>query len=138
MRSFMNQSELHPTENSELADLRRQFGRLQQALISALVLVIVISGALNLFLLRQVKYSRTDLALIRPEAENLMAEYTKTGAPALAEIIKQFTAYGRTHSNFRPILIKYKLLKPSETNPAATTGAAPASIIHPATLPKKK
>ncbi len=138
MRSFMNESDIHPTEHSELADLRRQLDRLQQAVISALVLVIVISGALNLFLLRQVKYSRTDLAVIRPEAESLVAAYTKTGAPALAEIIKQFTAYGRTHPNFRPILIKYKLMKPSETNAAPTTGAAPASIIHPAALPKKK
>jgi hypothetical protein len=123
MRPFMDQPDMHPQENSELAQMRQQFEHLQQLVISALVLVIIISGAFNLFLLRQVKYSRIDLAVVRPEAQGLVDQYNKSGAPALAQIVKRFIDYGKTHPDFQPILIKYKLLKPPSESPA--TGAPP-------------
>jgi hypothetical protein len=101
--------------------------------MSILILVIVISGTLNIYLLRQWKTVSRELKDIRPQATQLIADYQKTSAPAMSDFLKKVTEYGRTHPDFAPVLAKYGL------KPAGVTGAVPATTTpqQPAAPPKK-
>ena len=115
-----------PDATSGLEELRAQYDALSHLVVSLLVLLLIVSGSFNLFLLRQVKYARTDLQAVRPQITQMLAEYNKVSAPAIQNLIKQLTDYGRTHPDFVPILTKYGL-KPGITpnlTPAAATGSA--------------
>jgi hypothetical protein len=114
-----------PTQNGE-NDLQAQFEALRQLVLSILVLVVVISGTLNIYLLRQWRTTTRDLAGLRPQAEQMMAEYQKRSGPLMNDFIKKITEYGRTNPDFAPILAKYGL------KPNAPTGSLPVS---PSPLP---
>jgi hypothetical protein len=114
-------------------DLQAQCDALRHLIVSILILVIVISGTLNIYLLRQWRTASKDLAVIRPQATQMIAEYQRVSAPLMTDFVKKITEYGRTHPDFAPILAKYGL------KPASLTGAAPATTTpqQPATTPKK-
>jgi len=115
----------------ELSELREEYESLRHLVVSALVLCIIIAGALNLFLLRQVKYASADVAKIRPQIQQMEAEYQKVRGPAVDEFLRKLVQYGQTHPDFAPILTKYNI------KPASATGAAPSSASPAPTLPKK-
>ncbi len=114
-------------------DLQAQCDALRHLIVSILILVIVISGTLNIYLLRQWRTASKDLAGIRPQATQMIAEYQRVSAPLMTDFVKKITEYGRTHPDFAPILAKYGL------KPASLTGAAPAATTpqQPAPTPKK-
>jgi hypothetical protein len=116
---------------SGMNDSQAQFDALHHLIVSILILVVVISGTLNIYLLRQWRTVSKDLAGIRPQAMQMVAEYQKVSAPLMADFIKKVTEYGRTHPDFAPILAKYNL------KPAAAPAAAPTSPATPAAAPKK-
>jgi hypothetical protein len=98
-----------------------------------LILVIVISGTFNIYLLRQWKTTSKDLAGIRPQAAQMVADYQRVSAPLMNDFVVKLTEYGRTHPDFAPILVKYNL------KPTAATGVpaiAPATSL-PAAKAKK-
>jgi hypothetical protein len=116
----------------EVADLRAQFESLRHLVISVLVLLIVVSGTFNIFLLRQAKSARADVLIIQPQITQLVAEYKKSSEPAINTFVKQLSEFGRTHPDFAPVLAKYGI-KPGMTTGTAPTNAAPP----PAAAPKK-
>ena len=69
-----------PFESGD-SDLQAQFESLRQLITSVLILVIVISGTLNIYLLRQWRTTSKDLAGIRPQAAQMIAEYQKVSGP---------------------------------------------------------
>jgi hypothetical protein len=112
-------------------DLQAQCDALQHLVVSVLILVLVISGTLNIYLLRQWRSVNKDLAGIRPQATQMINEYQRVTAPLMTDFVKKITEFGRTHPDFAPVLAKYNL------KPAAATGAAPASPTLPPPAPKK-
>jgi len=114
-------------------DLQAQYDALQHLVVSTLILVVVISGTLNIYFLRQWRTASRDLAAIRPQASQMIAEYQKVSAPLMNDFVKKVTEYGKTHPDFAPILTKYNL-KPATSASATTTSPATA----PATAPKAK
>jgi hypothetical protein len=81
-------------------------------------------------LLRQWRTTSKDLAAIRPQATQMIAEYQKSSGPAMENFVKRITEYGHTHPDFVPVLAKYGLKPAAPTNappvkPAATAPAAP-------------
>lgn len=114
-------------------DLQAQYDALQHLVVSTLILVVVISGTLNIYFLRQWRTASRDLAAIRPQASQMIAEYQKVSAPLMNDFVKKVTEYGKTHPDFAPILAKYNL-KPAASASATTTSPATA----PATAPKAK
>ena len=64
MENIENQVSASP----DLSQLREQYESLRGLVVSALVLVIVLSASLDLFLLRQLKFTRAELSAIRPAA----------------------------------------------------------------------
>ncbi|HOX56512.1 MAG TPA: hypothetical protein P5205_06490 [Candidatus Paceibacterota bacterium] len=108
-------------------DLQAQHDSLRHLVVSILILVIVISGTLNIFLLRQWRSSSKDLAAIRPQAAQMINDYQKVSGPLMTDFIKKITEYGRVHPDFAPILAKYNLKPAIPTNlpPVAPAPVAP-------------
>jgi hypothetical protein len=113
-------------------DLQAQYEALRHLVVSLLILVVVMSGTLNIYLLRQWRTTKRDLTAIRPQATQMIAEYQKVSGPMMTDFIKKISEYGRSHPDFAPVLAKYGI------KPTAATGAAPAAPISlPAAPPKK-
>jgi hypothetical protein len=110
-------------------DLQAQFDALRHLVVSILILVVVISGTLNIYFLRQWRSTSKDLAGIRPQAEQMISEFQKTSGPRMNDFIKKISEYGGAHPDFTPVLAKYGLKPATPTNPSP---AAPAT-----TTPKK-
>jgi len=85
-----------PAEN-EVTELRDQVESLRHLVGSMLILLVVVSGTFNIYLLRQWKTSKTDLAVFKPQAANLIASYQKNEQPAVENFIKKMVEYGQTH-----------------------------------------
>jgi len=109
-------------------DLQAQCQTLQHLVVSILILVLVLSGTLNIYLLRQWRTVSKDLAAIRPQATQIITEYKNVSAPLINDFVRKITDYGRTHPDFAPILAKYNLKPSPATNapPAAPTTRPPA------------
>ena len=116
----------------DVSDLRTQCDQLRQLIASILILVIVISGTLGIYLLRQWQSSRKDLAAIRPQAAQMIAEYQKVSGPLMNDFVKKITDYGRSHPDFVPVLAKYGMRPAGPANTPATALGSP-----PAAAPKK-
>ncbi|HWI59002.1 MAG TPA: hypothetical protein VNZ22_17385 [Bacillota bacterium] len=116
----MENLENSPAAQPENQSMRQELEGLRSLVVSLLVLMIVLSGTFNLFLLRQVKTARADLPALR----QVVADYNKNSAPAINEFVKRLSDYSKTHPDFVPVLVKYGIIKPSGAPTAAP--AAPA------------
>jgi hypothetical protein len=113
-------------------DLRAEFNSLRQLAVSLLILVFVLSGTLNLYLLRQYRSLTKELAEKGPQLERLALEYQK-GVPFMTNVVARLTEYGRTHPDYVPVLTKYGFKPGGATKPApaAPSSLAPASPTSP-------
>jgi hypothetical protein len=102
-------------------DLQAQCDALRHLIVSILILVIVVSGTLNIYLLRQWRSAKKDLDGIRPQAAQLIADYQRVSAPLMTDFVKKITEYGRTHPDFASVLQKYGF------KPSGAPGTAPAT-----------
>jgi hypothetical protein len=131
-----------PAEN-EVTELRDQVESLRHLVGSMLILLVVVSGTFNIYLLRQWKTSKTDLAVFKPQAANLIASYQKNEQPAVENFIKKMVEYGQTHPDFAPILNKYQIKAAPPPAGAASPvppvpGAATPATGSPTAAPQKK
>jgi hypothetical protein len=122
--------------NPELSELQAQCDSLRHVVFSLLVLVLIVCGSLDLFLLRQVKYVREELQGARPQITQMVAEYNKGTAPAIQNLIKQLTDFAHTHPDFTPTLAKYGISAASATTPAAPGKSAPVTTAPAPTATK--
>ena len=102
MENLDNKTPLQAGDN----DLQAQCDALRHLVNSMLILVIVISGTFNIYLLRQWKTTSKDLDGIRPQAAQMVAEYQRVSAPLMNDFVTKITEYGRTHPDFAPIMSK--------------------------------
>jgi hypothetical protein len=104
----MDTSSVPAPERSEFSELRTRCEQLQQLVSSLLLILIVVSGTLSIFLLRQWRFVNAELAAMKPAAAQLMMEHTNTYA-FTQDFVKKVAEYGRTHADFAPITAKYRL-----------------------------
>jgi hypothetical protein len=128
--------------------ISEQFDALRQLTISALVLMLVIAGAFDLFLLRQYKNENSELSAAHANVDQFMADWQKYQQPAIENFLSELAKYGQTHTDIGPILTKYSLRPPAAgpgntpstpspmSLPTGMTGSGPASSTTP--LPKKQ
>ena len=122
----MDSLETPAAPQPDLNELKEQLVSLKQLVHSLLVVLIIISGTLNIYLLRQYKFNKSDLAAVRPQATQIAAEYDKNKA-AMADFINKLTDYGKAHTDFEPIMLKYGLGKTAgKTGGALGTEPGPA------------
>jgi hypothetical protein len=80
---------------------------LAQFVISILILVIVISGTLNILLARLWKNSKSDVDAIRPQYNAFRADFESKQEPHIDRITKGLQAYGATNPDYVPILTNF-------------------------------
>jgi hypothetical protein len=123
----------HPTPaQPELGDLQAQCDSLQQLVSSLLLVLIVISGTLSIFLLRQWRFVKADLDERTPQAAQMLMEHTNNFA-VTQDFVKKVAEYGRTHPDFGPIVAKYHL-----NDMLVKPGTASITSSLPAAVPGKK
>lgn len=122
MDTFETKTPVQPVSS----EMQEQVDAVRHLVISVLILVIVVSGTLNIFFLRQLRDARRQLNNIRPQAAKMMEGYQKTEAPMMQTIVNKFTEYGRTHPDYAPILSKYNIKAAAPVSPTtAPTTATP-------------
>jgi hypothetical protein len=117
---------------SEVSELRSQCAQLQQLVSSMLLILIVVSGTLSVFLLRQWRFVRAELAAAQPAAVQMLTEHTNSLA-FTQNFLKQIAEYGRTHPDFNPITLKYHLndflAKPGTTPVTSSLPPSPGTNL---------
>jgi len=111
--------------SSEMEELKAQYEDLRQLVVKGLVILLFISCVFNLFLWRQLKFTKTDAALIQPQASQIITAYAKE-SPGMLEFVRKLAEYGRTHPDFAPISAKYTL-----SNYLPKPGSAPVTATPP-------
>jgi hypothetical protein len=105
----MDTLEKHAVDPSELQELRAQCQSLQQLVSALLVLVLIVSGALDIYLLRQWRMAHAELQRRGPYVAKMVAEYNQVSAPAISDFVKRLVDYEKTHPDFTQILLRYNL-----------------------------
>src|SRR5262245_58790631 len=105
----------------DTADLEERVDSLQTLAGTILVLLLIVSGTVSVFLYYQVRIANRELEAGRQQVNKLEVQQN--------EIIKRMTDFGRTHTDFAPILAKYGV------KPDAATGAV--NVPSPGAPPKK-
>jgi len=128
----MDEVEQKTSAPAELSQFQAKLDALNHLVVSVLVLLLITSGTLTIYLLRQWSSTRKDLAAFRPMAAQVIGQYNNNRErnARMDGFVSRLTDYGRTHTNFAPILMKYGI------NPAAPS-ATPAASAAPAGPPKK-
>jgi hypothetical protein len=101
-------------------DLEEQVDSLQRLVGTILVLLLIVSGTLAIFLYWQVRNANRELEAGHQQLDKIQAQQE--------EAIKKFSDFGRTHTDFAPVLAKYGI-KPE------TATSSPPTL--PGTSPKK-
>lgn len=116
---------------TELSELRSQYHQLQQLVTSVLLVLVVISGTLSIFLLRQWRFAKSELEAVAPTANQLIMEHTNNFA-LTQDFARKLAEYGRTHPDFAPIVLKYRL-----NDLLAKPGTAPITSSLPSSTSSK-
>lgn len=125
---------LTPTQ-PDLNELQAQVTSLRQAVVTALVLVLVLSATANIALWRSFKNKRGELA----QMSQRIQDFNKWEGT----LAKNLFDYGRTHADFAYIMTKYQIKDPAKSStlatpaPAAKTAAPAAKTSTPASSAKK-
>jgi hypothetical protein len=110
----MNESETNSRAQTELMD---QIVALRHQVFTLLLALVVVSGTLTVVLYRQAKLTGRDIDAIKPQATKIIQAFAQRRA-GMENFVKQLTAYGSTHPDFQPILLKYGIVP--QAQPAAT------------------
>ena len=129
----MNESEIStpaaaPTpepENatSEIACLQKQVGYLTVALL-------IVSMTVCVYMWRQARVTRMDLANFKTAAVQVLGNYQKD-KPQWDAFVAKVAEYGKTHPDFAPIINKYKIAV-APAAPQSAPSAAPTLPTAPA------
>jgi hypothetical protein len=112
-------------------DLQEQFDALRHLVVSILILLIVVSGTLSIYMLRQWRTVNKELTAFRPQATAMIADYQKNSVPVMSDFLKKLSEYGRIHADFAPTLAKYNI-KPAAAPEASANPASSAPKAAPA------
>jgi len=122
----MNDLENQPANQFELTPSQADFDALKQLVNTILILVVIMSGALTVFLYRQ-------YTLIHEQTEGFRRQFNETEAqyqqvkPRMDDFARRISEFARTHPDFAAMVAKY----------GVTTAKAP-SAPGPAPAPAKK
>lgn len=120
----MNEKEISKPASGN--DLQESLAQLRFQLNSALLVVVLLAATLVFHLYRITSNAGKDVKSIPPQALVAAENYRTNAFPRMQAFFSQLQEYGKTHPDFRPILIKHGLAQP-----------APAPAPAPAAAPKK-
>jgi hypothetical protein len=113
----------HPSEEpASRQDLREELHRLRSLFNTALLAMLLLSVAVNAFLLYQYRMVRAEL----DGARKLTEEFQTVKWPLVNKLVAGLQSFAQAHPDFTPILEKYGL-KSSPTAQSSQPGPLPAS-----------
>jgi hypothetical protein len=130
MDDLLNKPVSQPIPPEPDPDIREQLESLRHLAIWIMVFVLIVAGAFDLYLLRQVNYTSSELKAIRP----LIEDFQKNRQPMMENFLRQLNQYGQTHPDFNPILLKYNL---KQQPPQSSVTPAPSLASPAPSTPKK-
>jgi hypothetical protein len=120
---------------STIEELQQQVRALQTFFLATLAVLVLLSGSLNLFILRQVSIASKQLT----ENQKFVDDYNKVSAPLISDFLTKLTVASKTNADIGRILAKYNfqqtVAKPGASTMPANPALTPATA--PATAPKK-
>jgi hypothetical protein len=113
----MDQSEtnLDIATDPALRALQEEVQSLRNIFIGALVVMIMLSGALNIFLLRQASIAGGQVA----ESQRFINEFQTQNVPVALDFWAKLQDYTKSHPDFKPILDKYATFMQTPKAPGA-------------------
>jgi hypothetical protein len=111
-----------PQPDAALNELQVQYLILRKLFLVTVVVLLIFSGSINLFLLRQVISARKDIESVRPRATQMVAAYQQTEEPLIKGFLNSLVSFSQTHPDFKPILAKYNIV------PATAATSAPGAV----------
>ena len=90
-------------------ELHQDHEVLRKLFVAALVAMLILSGSLAVFLIRQVIFVRRDLEGVRPQVERMVATFHQVEEPQINSFVTNLLNFARTHPDFNPILAKYQI-----------------------------
>jgi hypothetical protein len=111
----MNKFEMGSPAPVELTD---QIAALRRQITTLLLALIVVSGTLTVYLWYQSRVTGKEIDANKLQAMQVVNVFNQT-RPLVGKLIPQLVAYGQTHPDFQPILVKYgiPLTNPVVPNP---------------------
>ena len=101
-----------------LESLQRELQTLRALVQAVIVVLIVLSGSVDIFLWKQVITVRREIA----ERRKFVEDYEKNGIPLMNDFVTKLQAFAKTNADFAPVLMKYlRLLSPPAPASRQTT-----------------
>jgi len=105
---------------AESDDWRAQCESLQQLVVMALVLLLVVSGTMTIYLLRQWKFASKDLETLKEQTAPGMANFSKLNGP-MNQFVSELIEFSKQHPDFAPILARDGI-RPSASSASTPPG----------------
>jgi len=128
----MDEAEIKSVAPDEVNELQARYDALSHLVTSILVLMVVVSGTLAVYLLRQWRMTSKDLAGYRPAATQFIAEYNRLQGPRTDAFLEKLKDFGRVHQDYFQILARYGM-----TTNVLAASQPPAAKAPPAAAPKQ-
>jgi hypothetical protein len=91
------------------------------------LVLLLVSGTLTIFLGRQWRFTKSEIDMLSPQANQILTEYNRN-LPMMQDFVKKLNEYAKTHPDFAPIAAKYRLEevlgKPAAAAKSNTSGIA--------------
>ncbi|MBK8001323.1 MAG: hypothetical protein IPK15_22110 [Verrucomicrobia bacterium] len=126
-------SRQRPTEfhRVSMVELEQQCHDLRNLLNAALVALVVLSFAVNLFLAKQMRMVRAKVTESRPIIQRMQAEFQRK-EPNMQKFISTLQSFATTNPEFQPVLMRYRQVIPQYFSSPIAVSTAPQSAPVPA------
>ena len=104
---------------------------LEKQVHNLLVIVILLVGVLDIYMLRQWVVMRKEVVAIEPQFAQIKENFDRA-MPGMNAFMKQLTDYAKAHPDFQPVLAKYPIQYTPGPAGAAPIAAQPAKAAPPA------
>ena len=105
----MNEPQINAETSDQIAALRLQ-------LFIALLALVLVSVSLAGYLYLQQRYTRRDIAAIRPQAQMVVQDFNQNRS-AITNFVQQLITYGQTHPDFQQQVLKKYGITQQTLNP---------------------
>ncbi len=123
MESRQSASDLPPTVES----LEQDLGSLRLSVQVALVSLVILSGAIGLYLFRQVSLLRRQAEFTQRTAQQMASNYNFNLATQAVDFERQLLEFAKSHPDLQTRLTKFF--------PGTAAGSTPSSSVPPSSVP---
>jgi hypothetical protein len=106
-----------------LQSLHQAYQNLRTLFQALALIVLVLSGSVNVFLLRQVSLVRKEVQ----ERQRFMDDYTQNNLPLITNFVARLQGFARNNPDFIPVMNRYGIRTDNASGMPGTGPAAPGT-----------